>query len=334
MDTGIYYDGSLLKSKNALFKMCVGARGIGKTYYFKTDCVKKAIESKGKSTFIYLRRFKSEVNKRDMEKFLPQIADNFPDHDLRYSGGKFYCDKYVIGEPIALSVALTKKSVDFSTVKWIIFDEFLLDKGAYHYLQDEVTLFLDFYETVSRTRDVVCYMLSNAITASNPYFLFFGVKIVPGKRFLKTNTKECVVELPEANDFKDYKLQTRFGKMISNTEYGAYAIDNNFRLDDDTFIEPRAPTSKYYFTMKCYGRVYGVWIGWEEGLYYVSKTYDPNYGVIYSFTLDDMTPNTVLINAVKKSTYVRNFKFGFQSGNVRFDNAQIKKDCFDILKFL
>ena len=35
------------------------------------------------------------------------------------------------------------------------------------------------------------------------------------------------------------KKQTKFGRLVSGTEYSSYAIDNNFRLDNKNFIEKK-----------------------------------------------------------------------------------------------
>ena len=85
----IYYNGTELLTKYALFKMCIGGRGIGKTYFFKKFVIDKAIKSKGKETFIYLRRYKAEMLGKDMEKFCAQVQQEFPNIEFTYSNAFF-----------------------------------------------------------------------------------------------------------------------------------------------------------------------------------------------------------------------------------------------------
>lgn len=58
----------------------------------------------------------------------------------------------------------------------IIFDEFIIDKGVYKYLPNEVEYFLDLYETISRLRDVKDLFLCT-ITQTNPYFIYFDIEL-------------------------------------------------------------------------------------------------------------------------------------------------------------
>lgn len=47
-----------------------------------------------------------------------------------------------------LSIANILKSSSYENVDTILFDEFIIDKGTYHYLQDEVTAMLELIETI------------------------------------------------------------------------------------------------------------------------------------------------------------------------------------------
>ncbi len=53
----------------------------------------------------------------------------------------------------------------------------MIDKGSYHYLQNEVTQLLDVIETVARLRDIRVIFLGNAISITNPYFTYFNLSL-------------------------------------------------------------------------------------------------------------------------------------------------------------
>lgn len=76
-----------------------------------------------------------------------------------------------------MSIANILKSSSYEKVDTIIFDEFLIDKGSYHYLQNEVTQLLDVIETVARLRDIRVIFLGNAISITNPYFNYFNLTL-------------------------------------------------------------------------------------------------------------------------------------------------------------
>ena len=74
-----------------------------------------------------------------------------------------------------------KKSISYPNITLLIFDEFLIDKGHQMYLPDEPVKLLNLYETVARPGTghprVILFMLANAITITNPYFLFWNLKM-------------------------------------------------------------------------------------------------------------------------------------------------------------
>ena len=63
---------------------------------------------------------------------------------------------------------------------------------------------------------------------------------------------------------------------------------------------------------------------------WVSESIDP-YGVTFSFTLKDHSPNTMLLKN-KKSYYLKQFIECFKGGVLFFENMNIKNLCYEILK--
>ena len=111
--------------------------------------------------------------------FFEQVK-NDPDlkgHKLSNKNDTMYIDDKLAGFAIPLSIANILKSSSYEKVDTIIFDEFLIDKGSYHYLQNEVTQLLDVIETVARLRDIRVIFLGNAISITNPYFTYFNLSL-------------------------------------------------------------------------------------------------------------------------------------------------------------
>src|SRR5690606_1243597 len=99
---------------------------------------------------------------RELDESLPTLFDalkkerKFPDNNLYVKGNRLYCDDKVMGYAVALSTSMKKKSVNYSNVGYIIFEEFMVDGITSRYLgqgDSEVLIFENFYETVDRLRD-------------------------------------------------------------------------------------------------------------------------------------------------------------------------------------
>ena len=324
----IYWDINIPLSYNALFNAIIGARGVGKSYGVKERCINKFIE-KGEK-FAYLRRFKTELS--DIGTFFNDIYMKYPDHEFEVKGKSFLIDGEEAGKCFALSTAKIKKSNSYPLITTIIFDEFILDSGYHHYIPDEVVNFLEFYETIARMREVKVFLISNAITWTNPYFTFFELDPPKSKKGIAVNN-DFLVQVVQNKKYSDVKEKTRFGKMLKGTSYGNYAFKNEFLRDSTNFVLPKSPENmRMHFIMKVIGRKYGVWIAPDEGIYYVSKKFDPKYKLIYTAMNEDHEPNTLLLKGRNKSTIFKDFVDQYKYGSVYFDSIDTKNIMLKILK--
>lgn len=323
----MYYDGFKTLTYNALFNFVVGSRGKGKTYFFKKWSIKDFLKTGNQ--FIYVRRYKDEF--ADLGMFFNDILGEFPDHSFECKGKKFYINSKIAGYAVTLSTSKIKKSTAYPLVNKIGFDEFIIDTGIYHYLPDEVTNFLELYETVARTRDNVrVFFLSNAITVSNPYFMYFHIELP--REGLIFRKGDILLELAQTKDFIDFKKNTRFGKMMEGTEYAAYAFENNFLRDNDTFISKKSERATFFFAFTYKDLIYGVWIDYSIGKMFVSNDTDPYSRLHYALTLKDHKPNTLLIKRLNNSVLFKKFIENYKIGNVFFESIKIKNTCYDVIR--
>ena len=255
IDKSIYLDFNKPLSYNALLTFIITERGLGKSYGAKKFVAKRFI-NKGKQ-FVYLRRYKTELKqammKNDNPLFFKQIENDeeLKDHKFTNKNDTMYIDDKLCGFAMPLSIANILKSSTYDNVDTIIFDEFLIDKGNYHYLQNEVIQLLDVIETVARLRDIRVIFLGNAISITNPYFTFFNLslpynsEVKIAKRDNKGNPL-IVIYYAKNQAYRDVKKQSRFGQLIDGTEYGKYAIDNEFLRDSKTFIRKCSEILEWY----------------------------------------------------------------------------------------
>lgn len=328
----MYYDLSKILSYNAFLNFLIGERGVGKTYSSSKYVTKRFIEKN--EEFCYIRRYKTEITSSVKKFFEPLIAnEEFPNHKFEVKGSKFLIDDKVAGYSMTLTTAQNLKSTNFSKVKTIIFDEFIIEDGQHHYLKNEVTNFLGLIETIARMRDIRILMLGNAVSTINPYFLFFNISM-PYNTDIKTYKDGLIlVQYMKNEEYRKAKRESKFGKLVSGTEYEDYAINNKFQNDDKTFIEKKSGSSKFAFSFLYNDSTFGVWFDFSIGKVYVSNDY-LNNGMNFACTLKNHSPNTMLLSEAKNlycwKTFIKNYKLG----NVYFENIKIKSICNELIKHL
>ena len=214
----IFYDYQKILSYNALLNFIIGERGVGKSYGAKKYVAKHFI--KKKKQFVYLRRYKTELKQALMKNESPIFFDqikNDPDlkgHKFTNTNDTFKIDDEIAGFAIPLSIANILKSATFENVDTIIFDEFIIDKGTYHYLSNEVIQLLDVVETIARLRNIRIFFLGNAISITNPYFTFFDLSLPYNSEFKTFKNGLIVVNYIKNLEYKKKKKATKFGKLI------------------------------------------------------------------------------------------------------------------------
>lgn len=325
-DTSIYYDPNKTLSRQRLFNFVIGARGCGKTYGCKKMVIRNFIK-KGEQ-FVYLRRYETELPSAEIRNFFDDVAVEFPDHNFKAWNGLFRIDGEIAGWYFALSKAQMLKSIPFPNVSIIIYDEFIIETGVYQYLPNEVRAFLDAYNTISRDRDITALFLSNAVTMANPYFLYFDIKFEKGQSVWLTPF--ISVEMLESIEYQKHIAKTKFGQLISGTEYGRYAMQNKFLLDTETFIEKMPPGCSYLCTFIISGKKVGFYVNIDGNLWYLSEKIDNTCPRMFTLDMENHTEQTML--TARNNLYVANMISRFCQGLVRFDTQTTKNICNATLK--
>lgn len=326
----MWYDIGQTLTYNCLFNMIIGSRGCGKTYAVKKRAIKQFLE-KGHQ-FVYLRRFEGEITETAESYFNDIIVNNeFPDVVIEYRGGQYFINDQLAGYAMALTKAKDYKSISYPLVYLIIFDEFLIEDNGYtRYLKNEVKQFLGLYMSVDRYRGCAVFFLANSVSMVNPYTMFWKLTLPYGSNIVRKG--DVLLQLVQNEEFIKQRKETRFGKLIAGTEFEEYAIENKFTADKKTFLMKKTEKAQYYFTFIYQGNKYGVWVDYTAGKMFVSDNVDPCCKFVYSITVDDHSPNTLLLSQISKAVFFKNFIDQYKKGNVYYENQRIKNTTYEVIK--
>ena len=332
----MYIDLSKILSYNALLNFIVASRGTGKTFGCTDFVTSKFI--KKHEEFVYVRRFKSELQKA-IPRFFDAIISNettkekYKNFTFGHKGMNLTINDKVCGYGITLSTAQQFKSSNFPNVKYIIFDEFILEDGQGHYLKNEVDIFLGLIESIARLRDVKVILLGNSANIVNPYFLFFNLHLPYQNEIITFKDGLIALQYATSKDYIEVKKQSRFGQLVEGTTYEDYAINNKFVNDNKDFVEKKDKDSKFSFSFIYKDIRLGIWINWITGKMYISQDYLEN-GIVFACTSQDHKPNTMLLSIAKKYNCWNNFINNFKLGNVYYENSKIKNIAFEVMKMI
>ena len=147
----MYYDYHKIISYNAFINILIGERRSSEKLIGASKLMVQRFLKYGEQ-FAYIRRYKPEL-KKAVPNFFEALNSNneFKDHILTTKGNKFYCDGKICGHAMTLSTAQDLKGTSFSKVKYILFDEFIIEEGQKKfYLPNEVFIFLNILETIRK----------------------------------------------------------------------------------------------------------------------------------------------------------------------------------------
>lgn len=304
-------------SQGAAFTMVVGARGVGKTYGIMKYCIDHDIP------FIYLRRLKTQlelcasVDGNPFNKLNTDLEMNIRPQNTR-AGVVFADGEKTIALGVALSTVANVRGFDYSRFNMIIFDEAIASDGE-RPIPKEFNVFLNFYETVNRNRELTgqdpvrCVLLGNANRLTNPYFsgwhfMKTALNMIRGRQmvwFSADRSRMMIMLLDSriSNRKKDTALYKNAGK-----DFTMMALDNAFRTDGTNI---RSMPIREFNHLVSIGDI-GIYRHKSERLYYVSfltrgeNTYDA-YGMGLKMFQQDFY-NLRLFYLVNKIVYFENYE--------------------------
>lgn len=198
MKKSIYWNIQPILATKPDFALVIGQRGNGKTY----GVLKYALQlyKKTKKRFCYIRRWEEDIKAYRMEQlftpFYNLIEELFgTGFSIVYRNHKFLLVNEngtavdVIGYTLSISASSHTKSISYTNVGLVLYDEFIRMSGEQE-LRDEQSRLDNTLSTIIRgdNTNVKVFMLANTVSKYSPYFLRFGIdinKIKQGSIFTK-----------------------------------------------------------------------------------------------------------------------------------------------------
>lgn len=170
----------------AVFIVCVGGRGIGKTFGILKEVLNRNMK------FIYLRRTQSQIDTIKLKELNPfKAVNDICGTDIisgslgKYMGGFWHSDAEgkavgpVVGLAVALSTVSNIRGMSTEDYDIVIFDEFIPERHE-RPIKEEETAFLNCMETFNRNREMQgraplkVVMLSNSNDLDSPILNAIG----------------------------------------------------------------------------------------------------------------------------------------------------------------
>lgn len=337
-----YYSYDQVLSRNGVFNFIVGGRGYGKTYGAKKFVINKFLKTG--EQFIYLRRYRTEMSGK--KTFFSDIEHEWPEYEFRVNGTqaeirpRVYededeCGWDVIGFFVTLSNAGTQKSIAYPLVTTIIFDEFIILKGAVRYLPNEVKAFNEFYSTVDRWQDKTRVLfLANAVSVFNPYFVEYDIQ-PDGKEWYRRHNGFIVAHFPNSDTFESAVLATRYGAFLKKTdpEYVDYSIHNVFNDNDAALHRTKPPWAKYLYTVESRVGVFSVWREFDDELqksfYYITNK-KKSEKLCLTVKAEHVKGSTLMLE--NNDPFMKGMRTAFAAARMYFQNNRVQAAFMDLMK--
>ena len=343
-----YYDWERTLSYNAPITLVVGERGKGKTYGIRKKAISICIAT-GK-TYVEVVRFQNDIDGDDGIKFgyFDKLIEKgeFPNIMFKIEKHRAYW-AYRNDEPewklLLYFVALTNqqnlKRNTFANVRFIVFDEFILERSdRYHnYLKREFDVFANLVNTITRqdrfqTEHPNCnvVMLGNAVDMVNPYFARMGIDRMPEYGFHWYCDKLYLLHYVEPDEYTSNMIDnTIAGRMIRGTNAALSTFSNVFDQDSDLFIEAKSPKATYEFGFEYDGTEFGVWLDYNATIAYIMEGAMAGR-IMFALTSDDRKINQIQVK--RSNSYMQNLLNMYELGYCRFENPSMRERFIDAMR--
>lgn len=312
------------------FNFFIGGRGVGKTY-----STLNYLKSSGK-IFMYLRTSAKELEIAADSNVFGVIDKRITWRNLEDDFYAIEKNNKIIGYGCALSTFKNIRGVNFENVEVIFHDEFIPEISARKIIKNEADAFYNMIESVNRNRELlghepILYIAcANANNIYNPYFISLNIinqielALYDGSnRYIDYERGLQVVVLKASNEYIEKKKQTSLYKLTRGTEFEKMALLNEFSYNDFSNVKKNVKVAGYMPSVKIDNIV--IWKKKGERHFVCRESNVRIKG--REFRSKNDLECKLFFNTYREPLYV-----AILNGQIIFDNYEIKRKLFDILK--
>lgn len=355
----MYYDWSKTFSFNADVTMVITRRDRGKTFGLRMAALDDAIRHGYRFVEVvrhshaelpevmagYFEKlamlpkysgyeFKTEARRGYYRPVPPPPDDGDEDVEERASDEPWRLACYFV----ALSDAQNAKKRTYINVRKIIFDEALIEPDPHHrYLPREWQVLANLVDTVTRETGLGdgvrphLYLLSNACSLTNPYFAAWRIDSVPPYGYSWWMGHRVLLHYEDPKDAPIDRAETTLaGRMISGTDEGRTALENEFIVAATDDIHPKPSCATFWAGLIYMGTEFGVWIDWVDGYYYVTRSIPKNAKHVYALTRRDNSANRLIARSATPA--MKAIAAAHYDRIIRYDSVATREQLLDALQ--
>ena len=182
-------------------------------------------------------------------------------------------------------------------------------------------------------RDIRVFMLANSVTITNPYFLFFDIKLPYNSDIATYKNGLILVQYMKNEEYRQEKKKSKF-RQVSSSEHLSKntQLIMNLYLITIILLKKSKVRQNFHLHLFINGFTFGVWVDFKLGKIFISKDYDKNTPFLFSCSLEDHSDNTMFLKSAKRYNCWKRLIENFELGNVRFENQQIKNISMQLFK--
>lgn len=249
----VYYRLNTVLSYNKHINLLIGARGRGKTYPVKEYVIKHFIQNDEK--FAWIRdneASKDELVMNDGQKFYEDVPlmkiYGFKEGNIKH--GVFNINGKNAGYVLPASTYQKYKGNSYESVKTIVYDEFIPEKGT-RKNKNNLLATINTFSTIARHReDIKIFMMANALDRGDEFLEFLGVEINDFGLYINDEKSIIIHYIDNSQAFNEKVTKGVIGKLLVGTPLEDNILSSKFTEKSDLFFDSLPAKSNLMFILE------------------------------------------------------------------------------------
>ena len=325
-----YFDPRPSMSYGTKIVIWIGARRIGKTYSAKKWLLKKMLAYPD-SKMAWLRdsdEARQKLASNHGDKFFSDCKKmKLPDINGHIEGETIFGFGRTLGYLMPSSTFQNYKGNDFEDVHYLVFDEFIAEKGKKITASRGWEILNMMYTICSTRKNVKIIMMANALDRNDDFIKLIGVNIKDYGIYINREKDITLHYSDDHPNFIKMREESVIGKIIKGTVFEDNLFRNKFADGDENYFDKK-PQKCVLFAI-LHTSLDSVRVYVKDGVFYACK--DIRLETMREFRYvnkyEEIKDEKFLIPKVLLDALTKNLAIG----NVKFENPFVKKTFIEFV---